>query len=125
MSAPRHHRPHMLGWLAAVAAVIVVAGVVPSFVAAGCGDKGDFPGSWVSARGDRVVIAERSDGDYDVTFVDPGADRREDMTFTLKRDGKKLAVDYEDDGYFIYVTLGGDRITIEKVGSIETFLREK
>jgi hypothetical protein len=104
-----------------IAAALVAVSI--AIAAAACGDEGDFPGEWVSARGEHVVITARDDGDYDVTFVDSNEERGEDMTFTLKRSGDKLRVDYEPDGFFIYVTLGGDRITIEQIGSIQTYLR--
>ena len=73
-------------------------------------------------RGEKVQIAARADGDYDVTFVDRSGNG-DDMTFQLKRSGNKLT--YDDGDYFIYVTLGGDRVTIERVGNIQNYLRQK
>lgn len=103
-----------------VPAAVILAALSLMWLLAACGDEGDFPGEWVSVRGEHVVIAARDDGDYDVTFKDPGGD---DMTFTLTRDGKKLTYDVPEEDYFIYVTLGGDQITIERIGNIQTYNR--
>ena len=96
--------------------------IVATFALAACGSKSDFPGSYVSMRGEKVRIAARADGDYDVTFSDP-AGQGQDMTFQLERSGNKLA--YDDGDYFIYVALGGDRVTIERIGNIQTYLRQQ
>ena len=117
------HRIHLRRIsLLALVAVIAAGGVVAALVLAGCGSKGEFPGSYVSVRGEKVNIAARADGDYDVTFVDKSGGG-EDMTFQLKRAGNKLTLDDED--FFIYVTLNGDSVTIERVGNIQNYLRQK
>jgi hypothetical protein len=117
------HRIHLRKCTFLALVVAVAAGVIVATLAlAGCGSKSDFPGSYKSARGEEVKIAARADGDYDVTFLDPGP-QGQDMTFQLTRGGDKLT--YDDGDYFIYVTFSGDNVTIERIGNIQTYLRQK
>ena len=115
------HRCHLRSY-SPFALLVAIGVVVLVSTLAGCGSKGDFPGSYQSVRGEKVQIAARADGDYDVTFVDRSG-QGQDMTFPLKRSGKRLT--YEDEDFFIYVTLNGDSVTIERIGNIQTFARQK
>ena len=105
--------------LAATLAIVVIG------LGACGGEKGDFPGSWTSARGSKIVITAASDGDYDVMLKDPNTQRGEDMTFQAKRNGDKLTIEYQPGEEFFTLTLHGDKMDYLRQGGYEVYLRDE